>query len=406
MTVKIAAISLVVVAPTSQVQASEITAGTVISLANSARVSGGLGELKQNSLLSKAAQNKANDMLARQYFAHNTPTGETPWTFIKAVGYNYITAGENLAIDFTEAESIQTAWMNSPGHRANIMNGAFQEIGIGIAQGMYNGHQTTVVVQMFGAPIAQQVTLNETPTPVAKQVTAPAPTVASEQVTNTTPAPAKVAEVPAQQPAPQQPVTQTSETPKQDATANSAPSNFTAPIVDTTNVKPEATPFAKQPIEIKSTKTSLQGNELYLTVTASGDATKLLATYGSNAVMLDPSVNNEWHGSIPLSSLGSSANLIVYAYDMNGNLTHAPVAQFSNQINSSLKEVPAETKSVNVLGKIFNPHALSEKIILVILAGVLACLILTIAIKRHVQHVSLIANASFVAMLAAFMLMV
>jgi hypothetical protein len=379
-TVKIAAISLVALGPVVTADASAITTSTVISLANQARVEGGLAALTPNSLLTSAAQAKANDMLAKQYFAHNTPSGDTPWTFIKATGYSYLTAGENLAIDFTEAESVQTAWMNSPGHRANIMNKAFQEIGIGISKGTFNGHETTIVVQMFGTPIAQKVSMPATPTPVAQPATpAPAPAVAHA-------------------PAPSAPPTTTTP-PQYTPPMSSAPVDLSQPTLP-------ATPVATQSLEIKSTETSLQGNQLYVTVTASGDAAKLIAVYGTRSIMLDPTGTDEWYGYIPMASLTPDTNLTVYAYDINGNLTHADVSQFSPTLNASLNNGEVEGASISVLGKVVNPKAWEQKIVLLILASLVACLALAIAIRRHVQHLPLIANTAFVAMLAAFMLMV
>lgn len=383
MTVKIAAISVVAVTPAVTVEATAITPTIVIELANNARAESGLSELTANSLLSKAAQSKANDMLAKQYFAHNTPSGETPWTFIKATGYSYVTAGENLAIDFTEAESVQTAWMNSPGHRANIMNKSFQEIGIGIAKGMYNGHQTTIVVQMFGTPIAQKVELPSTPTPVAQPATPAAPTV---PVVTKAPDPVTT------------PASQNVEA------SQAQPVQTSMSIESKSNVV--STPVGQQSLEIKSTETSLQGNDLYLNVTASSDATRLLATYGTEAIMLDPAENNQWHGYISMAKLNAHSNLIVYAYDINGNLTHTPIGQFSSTLNPSLENGAVEGASITVFGKVINPGVWEEKIILIVLAALLACLALTIAVRRHVQHVNLIANTAFVAMLAAFMLIV
>ena len=368
LTVKIAAVAVVAVGPVVNVDASAITSGTVTSLANAARVEGGLEKLTSNGLLASAAQAKANDMLAKQYFSHNTPSGETPWTFIKAVGYSYVTAGENLAIDFSEAESVQSAWMNSPGHRANIMNKSFQEIGIGIAKGMYNGHQTTIVVQMFGAPIAQKVEMPATPTPVVQPAT---PAAAPARVV--TPAPQAAAPTP-------------------------VAINEAAPVV--------GTPIANQSVEIKSTETTLQGNQLYITVTASGDATKLLASYGMKSIMLDPTSDNQWIGYIPLANLPEHSSLLVYAYDINGNLTQSEVSQFSSSLDASLQGGEVEGASISVLGKVVNPKVWEQKIVLIVMAALIACLVLAIAIRRHVQHVGLIANTAFVAMLAAFMLMV
>lgn len=396
MTVKIAGISLVIVSPATTAEASQITNTTVVSLTNSARVEGGLEELKINGLLAQAAQAKANDMLAKQYFAHNTPDGKVPWDFIKATGYNYVTAGENLAIDFTEAESVQTAWMNSPGHRANIMNKAFQEIGIGISKGMYNGHETTIVVQMFGTPIAQKVTMPSTPTPVEKQVAVPTP-----PSTTSTPAPSPVVtqKTEVAPTAPVAPVEQPTPAPSANAT-NQIPVVATSPTLVTEK------PIANQPVEIKSTQTTLQGNQLYITVTASGDATKLLASYGENSVMLDPAENNQWYGYIPMASLNGQANLMVYAYDINGNLTHAPVGQFSPSLNPAINQGIVEGASIKLFGKTVSKNIWEQRIFFLVIAGLVACLILAIAIRRHVQHLSMIANTAFVVMLAAFMLMI
>lgn len=394
LTVKIAAVSLVAVGPIVNVEASAITSSTVISLANQARSEAGLGTLTANSQLASAAQAKANDMLAKQYFSHNTPSGDTPWTFIKASGYSYVTAGENLAIDFTEAESVQTAWMNSPGHRANIMNKTFQEIGIGIAKGMYNGHQTTIVVQMFGTPIAQKVSLPEAPTPVAQPA---APQPAPAQAT-----PAQVAPAPAPAPTQQQPVAQQqAAAPQNNATvAPSAPA-----AIEQQSALP-ATPVGQQPVEIKSTETSLQGNQIYINVTASSEATKLLANYGTSSIMLDPAGNNEWYGYIPLASLNSNINLLVYAFDINGNFAKSEVSQFSSSLNPTLESGNVEGASISVLGKVINPKEWEQNVILAVLGSLILCLIIAIAIRRHVQHVGLVANTAFVAMLAAFMLMV
>ncbi len=387
-TVKIVGVSLVAIGPVANVEASAITPSTVISLANVARAEGGLSILTENSLLARAAQSKANDMLAKQYFSHNTPSGETPWTFIKAVGYSYVTAGENLAIDFSEAESIQTAWMNSPGHRANIMNTSFQEIGIGIAKGMFNGHQTTIVVQMFGTPIAQKVSLPSTPTPVAQPST-PATSTPVAPTTSATPAAPAPAPAPTAIPTPVQPSTP----------ATSVPTAMPA------EQAPVTAPLGNQPLEIKSTETSLQGNHLYVTASASSDATKLLAIYGDRSVMMDPAGNDQWYAYIPMTSLDEHSNLLVYAYDINGNLTHAQVTQFTPSLNPTLNE-EVKGASISVLGKLVNPKVWEQKIFLLVLASLLACLILAIVIRRHVQHVGLIANTAFVAMLAAFMLMV
>lgn len=130
----------------------EIVSSVLIDLTNETRIKYGESPLVKSEKLEEAANLKANDMASKQYFAHNSPTGVTPWHWIKESGYNFIYAGENLAIDFTQSQDVEEAWLKSPTHRANILNSKFQEIGISTKEGMINGHKTIYVVQMFGTP--------------------------------------------------------------------------------------------------------------------------------------------------------------------------------------------------------------------------------------------------------------
>ncbi|MGD9580970.1 MAG: CAP domain-containing protein [Vampirovibrionia bacterium] len=125
----------------------------LVDLTNNTRLSNGAGVLTRSSVLDQAAQLKANDMATYDYFAHTSPQGVTPWSWFSKVGYSFVYAGENLAIDFSESEDVDRAWLNSPTHKANILNNKFTEIGIAIAEGYYNGHKTVYVVQMFGKPL-------------------------------------------------------------------------------------------------------------------------------------------------------------------------------------------------------------------------------------------------------------
>lgn len=129
---------------------SEITPEKIISLTNRERQEMGLSALSLNKKLSEAAQMKAGDMFAFDYWAHQSPSGRQPWSFLKEVGYNYRVAGENLARDFSEPESVVNAWMKSPSHRENIVSPKFKEIGVAVVDGTLSGVQTTLVVQFFG----------------------------------------------------------------------------------------------------------------------------------------------------------------------------------------------------------------------------------------------------------------
>src|SRR3989338_91123 len=126
--------------------------GVLVDMANQDRGIYNLTPLVINKTLQEAAQEKANDMATRGYFAHVSPTGITPWYWFTKAGYRFIYAGENLAINFNDSSVVNQAWMNSPGHRANILNVNFTEVGIATAEGVYQGQPTIFVAQMFGRP--------------------------------------------------------------------------------------------------------------------------------------------------------------------------------------------------------------------------------------------------------------
>lgn len=133
--------------------ASEINQTNVINLINQERTSRGVPALKIDIDLNQAAGLKSKDMINRNYFDHYA-YGLSPWDFIKNSGYNYLYAGENLAMDFNTSEGVVKAWMNSPTHRDNILNPDFTETGIGVIKGEFveDGvvHNTTMVDNMFG----------------------------------------------------------------------------------------------------------------------------------------------------------------------------------------------------------------------------------------------------------------
>jgi len=133
---------------------AEITSRRIIELTNQSRQEASISTLSENSLLSKAAFQKAQDMLERDYFDHEDPDGRLPWYWLKNNDYLYSYAGENLAVDFVKAEDVHKAWMKSETHRANILNPNYQEIGIAVVQGELEGKKTTLLVQFFGTTFA------------------------------------------------------------------------------------------------------------------------------------------------------------------------------------------------------------------------------------------------------------
>jgi len=132
---------------------SQITPERIIELTNQERQKFDLSSLSVNPLLSEAAQQKAADMFAFNYWAHTSPTGRDPWSFLKIVDYDYIYAGENLARDFASSESVVAAWMESPSHKKNIIDDNYQEIGVAVVNGTLEGVKTTLVVQLFGSSV-------------------------------------------------------------------------------------------------------------------------------------------------------------------------------------------------------------------------------------------------------------
>lgn len=139
--------------PKEESQVSLLTHSGIILETNSRRQQGGVGLLFESATLNSTASRKANDMCTNQYFAHNSPSGIRVKDLADEVGYDFILIGENLALgDFTDDQELVQAWMNSPGHRANILNSRFTEIGIGVTRCVFEGRLTWLTVQHFGLP--------------------------------------------------------------------------------------------------------------------------------------------------------------------------------------------------------------------------------------------------------------
>ncbi|MEJ0001761.1 MAG: CAP domain-containing protein [bacterium] len=194
---------------------AQVLPAVLADLTNKERADNGAAPLTENALLDKAAQEKADDMARNGYFAHTSPEGKTPWYWFQQVGYNYIYAGENLAVNFFESNDVAQAWMNSPTHRENIVKKEYTEIGIGVATGTYQGHNTVFVAQLFGKPLV----FADAP---IKSADSPAPAVA--------PAPAPKSE-PKPKPAPA-PTPSPKPTPKPSPAPSPKPAPSPAPIVE------------------------------------------------------------------------------------------------------------------------------------------------------------------------------
>ncbi len=110
---------------------ASVLPGVLATLTNDDRAANDIPPLTPDPLLAQAAQLKADDMAEKGYFAHVSPEGKTPWYWFDQVGYQYTYAGENLAVNFTDSKDVETAWMASPAHHANIVKAQYTRIGIG-----------------------------------------------------------------------------------------------------------------------------------------------------------------------------------------------------------------------------------------------------------------------------------
>ncbi len=119
--------------------------------------------LHTSSKLNLAAKAKLDDMFRQQYFEHESPDGKKPADIIQAAGYEYLIVGENLALgNYENDQLLVEAWMNSPGHRANILDSKFREIGVAVGKGMYQGKEVWLAVQEFGSPLSSCPNINIT----------------------------------------------------------------------------------------------------------------------------------------------------------------------------------------------------------------------------------------------------
>lgn len=140
--------------------ATDMGPAGLLQATNTQRAKAGQTELAINQQLTKAAQAKAEDMTARNYWSHVTPDGHQPWWFVSNAGYDYTAVGENLAYGFDNSQAAVAGWMNSAGHRANILNAGYRDVGFGIANvDNYQGHgQETIVVALYGTTFSAAVT--------------------------------------------------------------------------------------------------------------------------------------------------------------------------------------------------------------------------------------------------------
>lgn len=129
-----------------------VTPGALLQEVNIERRAEGVEPLERSSQLAAAAMAKGKDMITNQYWAHNSPSGVTPWKWIQDEGYAYSYAGENLAKNFDSAQSTVDAWMASSAHRENMLHDYYADAGFAIVDGELDGRPATIIVAMFATP--------------------------------------------------------------------------------------------------------------------------------------------------------------------------------------------------------------------------------------------------------------
>jgi hypothetical protein len=198
---------------------TSMSIGGLLADTNSARASNGVASLGLNDKLDAAAQAKADDMAARNYWSHYTPEGNPPWVFVTNQGYSYQKLGENLATGFSDEQATINGWMASPPHRENLLNGSFTEVGFGYANNpnytAAGGGPMTIIVAFYGQP--QVLAANTTaPAPPAPAQSPPANQPAAQAPAAENPAPSQATPTATSSPAAQTPKKQpaTTQTPK------------------------------------------------------------------------------------------------------------------------------------------------------------------------------------------------
>jgi uncharacterized protein YkwD len=149
-------VAVVLFAFAAPLMASEITVQAVIASMNAYREKNGLPALREDPRLTKAASDRIKDMEELEFWAHESPDGRSPFVWLKSAGYDYRYAGENLAAGFETTELLVESWMESPGHRANILSPLYEDCGVAVVDGSTRGRATgrSVVVQFGRAKVA------------------------------------------------------------------------------------------------------------------------------------------------------------------------------------------------------------------------------------------------------------
>ena len=283
--------------------ASDITPESVSAGVNHERTSRSIAPLNYNDELAAAAAYKASDMVTRNYFAHQDPEGNFTWDKDAAEGYTpYTILGENLAINFPDADGLMSAWMDSPEHRENILNAAFQDQGVGVTAGnVSQGQFSIAIANEFGALVSEQGV-----------VAAAGATTASAAVAE--PAPAKPAPTPTPMATPTPVALHSSPAP------SPTPAPSTPPSVDIQSLQLRATALPSS-------------TALDVSISAASDVQAITASVSGQSVTLLPmaapatATTTTYEGTILLAPHESFAgqSLVLAATDALGRQASAAV---------------------------------------------------------------------------------
>lgn len=389
--VKVFAIIASVALPAASLYSSSITPTNIVDLTNITRKNLGLDPLKINEKLSEAAQAKAQDMIAKQYFAHTSPEGVTPWFWFKQAGYKYTYAGENLAVHYTTAEAVEEGWLASPSHKANIVNEHYTQIGVGVAQGAFEGFNSTVVVQMFGTPAVQEI--KPATAPVAVKPAPTEPLLTKPALVTSTPVIPPVTE----------PIAVSQETGEVAAAAASNPA-LAVPNSLTTKVR--------QPVIYDNSLLLKHELNAYTIRVGVANAQKVTAQLGSTWMDLTPDSSGEvWQGKITydpklLNTHGESLSIIALGErDTKVNKVVALIApQASTQ---QIYNFSDSQKAISLFGwlQITNLNDSVKRFYIYFMAFLAGALLLNIFVKIHIQRPTVIGHALTVMVLAGLILL-
>ena len=401
--VKVFTVAFFFVAFPNPAQFAAITETKMIELTNASRAEAGLNALSVDSKLTTAAQNKAANMIAENYFAHTSPEGKRFYVWIQEAGYSYSVAGENLAMDFTSAESAHNALMASPTHRENILNSSYTNVGMAVVTGQIDGSNTILLVEVFGAPYVPetQVAQAKPTTPTTTPTPAPTPKPAPEPTPTPTPTPEPVTQA-----------TVTSETTNTIESDQSSSVDLTVTLKNTGNTTWDAD------YTIQATKDS----EDFLANTSNFEPVKIGKTVepGDSVNITFPITLPETPGTYKLGLVLGDETTYINGSNLSYTLlvNQKPLELGFNRVVDKASATPAQlalAKSNAPEQKIQPIEAQNEGIVsavasaankffLAFLVFIIGTLILNIVIRFRVQHGHVIAQSVAVIALAGLIL--